>query len=209
MDVDWIRHLNHWWVAEILDGTCSVTNWMPKLILFDHISPTCCLTTGFRSTLPLSCSKLTGNGFVKICVETTPGACPELQVHLCLLELHFLVLVPWFRRWNLQDLNSVLRWTVPWSTAGSALNVGESRLGKPWFCCFIRTRSFSGLLFNLYPKLSQFQPINLLISFPSPCGTPGKGKCRMFDVVWICVLHRWRRHLEIFFSANTQEQLRL
>lgn len=197
---------------------CSVTNWMPKLILCDHISPTCCLKTDFRSLLPLFCYKLTGNSLVKVCVETTPGTCPEL---LCLLELHFLVLVPWFRRFNLQELDSVLRWAVPLSAAARTAHrpalqdlllpsVWESHaLAKPWVCCFIRTRSFSGLLWSLYPKLSQFQPINLLISFPSPCGTPGKGKCPTFDVMWICVLHRWGRHLEIFFSANTQEQLRL
>lgn len=100
-------------------------------------------------------------------------------------------------------------WASP--AAGSALGfgVGQSHLGKAWFCCFRSTGSFSGLLLDLYPKLSQFQPINLLISFPSPCGTPGKGKCHTLDVVWICVLHRWGRHLETFFSANTQEQLRL
>lgn len=169
---------------------------MPKLILFDHISPTCCLKTDFRTlnNLKITCfAKLTENSCMKVCVEITPGTCPELQVPLSLLELssHPCALVQEVQSSRFEFCPQV---RVPLSSVLCTVHLllqdlllasvlGESCLGKPWFCCFIRTRSFSGLLLNLYPKLSQFQPINLLISFPSPCGTPGKGKCPTFDVV--------------------------
>lgn len=73
-------------------------------------------------------------------------------------------------------------------TEVSTIGLNDGRV-KPWqtlfLLCLIRTRSFSGLLLDSYPKLSQFQPINLLISFPSPRAIPGKGKCHTFDTVWI------------------------
>lgn len=189
---------------------CSVTSWMPELILFDHTSPTCCLKAVLEVLCPCS-----ARCWVQFHEGLCRNHCPELQVPLCLLELLFSYLClgsrgKICRAWILFPVNGASGlWASP--AAGSALGfgVGQSHLGKAWFCCFRSTGSFSGLLLDLYPKLSQFQPINLLISFPSPCGTPGKGKCHTLDVVWICVLHRWGRHLETFFSANTQEQLRL
>lgn len=166
----------------------------------------------FRSAVPLFC-KADGEQFHE-------GLCRNHSRHLLRAASAFGLggagfSSLWFRRLNLQDLNShQVRAALEHCTVHLLLQdlllasvLGEPCLGKPWLCCF--WRSFSGLLINLDPRLSQFQPINLLISFPSPCGTPGKGKCHTFDAVWICVLHRWGRHLEIFFSANTQEQLRL
>lgn len=196
---------------------CSVTNWMPKLILFDRTSPTCCLKTGFRRAVPLLCKadwEQFHEGLCRNHARHLPrAASASLLAGTALPRACALV-----QGVKSSGLNSIIRCLGAVLCIVHLLSLqdlllasllGESPLGKPWFCCFIRTRSFSDLLLNSYPKLSQFQPINLLISFPSPCGTPGKGKCHTFDVVWICVLHRWGRHLETFFSANTQEQWRL